>query len=63
MAHINLPRGSMQRIEEDEEAAGSPQYFTRRKLLIPVDDSSESERALAFTVAEVYRCVSRASIV
>lgn len=43
----------MQPIHENEEAIDGG--MTRRRLLIAVDDSSESERALSWTVEELYR--------
>lgn len=43
----------MQPIQENEEAADVG--IARRKLLIAVDDSAESERALSWTVEELYR--------
>lgn len=39
---------------EDEPAAEGA-GITKRKLLIPVDDSTESERALLWTLEEMYR--------
>lgn len=44
----------MQPILEDEPAADAA-GITRRKLLIPVDDSTESERALQWAMEEMYR--------
>ncbi|BDA44876.1 hypothetical protein COCOBI_06-3540 [Coccomyxa sp. Obi] len=44
---------SMQPIQENEEAADSG--IVRRKFLIAVDDSAESERALSWTLEEIYR--------
>ena len=44
----------MQPIFEDEAAAESA-GMAKRKLLIPIDDSSESEKALAWAMEEMYR--------
>lgn len=44
---------TMQPIQENEEAADGG--IARRRLLIAVDDSAESERALSWTLEELYR--------
>ncbi|CAK0784164.1 hypothetical protein CVIRNUC_007367 [Coccomyxa viridis] len=44
----------MQPIFEDEAAAESA-GIAKRKLLVPIDDSSESEKALAWAMEEMYR--------
>lgn len=44
---------SMQPIQENEEAAGCG--IAQRRFLIAVDDSAESERALSWTLEEIYR--------
>ena len=44
---------SMQPIQENEEAADGG--IARRRFLIAVDDSAESERALSWTLEEIYR--------
>ncbi len=44
----------MQPILEDEPATDGG-GMSRRKLLVPVDDSPESEKALAWAMEEMYR--------
>ena len=44
----------MQPIFEDEAAAEGA-GMAKRKLLVPIDDSSESEKALAWAMEEMYR--------
>ena len=44
----------MQPILEDEPTADGA-GIAKRKLLIPVDDSPESEKGLAWTMQEIYR--------
>ena len=46
--------GQMQPILEDEPTTDGT-GIAKRKLLIPVDDSPESEKALAWAMQEIYR--------
>ena len=42
----------------EDEAAAEGTGVTKRKLLVPIDDSSESEKALAWAMEEMYRFTS-----